>query len=455
VALPCPQVAVARRSRRVQGCYSAAVRRYFAAFLALAAVGATSAGVYTAYATDREYARLIAIGDQAARGDEPFQALEAYSGAIALRPESMLAHLKRGRTYRERGDLDRAARDLRRAVELDPTATLALELLGDTFLSMQRHDRAAERYRAYLALDDRSPQVWYKLGLALYRGGQMADATSPLQRAIALDGQSAEAQFVLGLCYRDQGDRGLARAAFETAVRTSPGLAAPREALAALYADSGDMSRSIDQLEALAALDPARPDRFVAIGLAHARARRHEAAVLTLSRAVERFPTDPGVYGALGRVWLDMADTRDDPVALKKALEALSTAAAHNDVTSETLTHLGRARMMAGDAVAAERALSRATARTPVEPDAYQHLATLTARSGRLQEARDALIKYAALVGDMRPLAAIATQIAAYSVRLGDSPTALHWIDRAVDEAGDTPALTDLRRRALALRNSH
>jgi tetratricopeptide (TPR) repeat protein len=424
------------------------VRRYYAAFVALAVLGAGSAAVYTAYATDREYARLIAQGDRADSG-EAFQALEAYSGAIALRPESMLAHLKRGRVYRERGDLESATRDLRRAVELDPTATLALELLGDTYLSLRRHDRAAERYRAYLALDDRSPQVWYKLGLALYRSALTADAIVPLQRAIALDGTLAEAHFVLGLCHRDQGHRGAARGSFETAVRIAPGLTAPREALSAMYADAGDLSRSIDQLEALAALDPSRPDRFVALGLAHARAHRHEAAILTLSRAVERFPTDPGVYGALGRVWLETAEARDDRVALKKSLEALTTAAASDAATGEALTDLGRAWIMAGDFAAAERVLRQATARTPVEPDAYRHLATVAARAGHLLEARDALIHYAALVGDTRPLAAIATQIAAYSVRLGDAPLALHWIARAVDEAGETPTLSDLRRRAV------
>jgi tetratricopeptide (TPR) repeat protein len=422
-----------------------------AAFIVLVAFGAASAGVYSAYATDREYGRLIAMGDRAVNEDQPFQALEAYSGAIALRPDSMLAHLKRGRMYRERGDLDAAARDLRRAVELDPTATLALELLGDTYLSLQRNNRAADRYEAYLAVDDRSAHVWYKLGLARYRAGETSLALAPLERAITLDPQIAEAHFVLGLCFRDQGEHRRARIALETATRLSPGLTAPREALADLYAASGDLSRSIDQLEALAALDPTTPERFVALGIAHAHARRHEAAVLTLSRAVERFPSDPRVYGALGRVWLESAEARPDGIALKKAVEALSTAAAHSDVTSETLTCLGRALMMSGDSAAAERALRQATTKRPVDQDAFLHLATLVARTGRFQDARAALLNYAALVGETRPLASVATQIAAYSVRLGEAKVALDWIHRALDEAGETPALTELRRRALLL----
>ena len=428
------------------------MRRYVLAFVLLALVGAASAVVYRAYDVDRDYAGLIAEGDQAATADQPFEALEKYSGAIALKPESMLAYLKRGRMYRERGEPDRAARDLRRAIELDPTATLPLELLGDTYLSLERHDRAADRYRTYLAIDDRSPQVWYKLGLALYRGGDITAAVSALERVISLDNGIAEAHLLLGLCARDLGNAALARRSLETAARLSPALTAPREALATVYAEAGAMGRSVDQLEALAALDGFSADRFVALGLAHARARRHEAAVLTLGRAVERFPNDPRVYGALGRVWLDASESRSDPIGLRKAVEALQTAAAHADVTSETLTDLSRASLLTGDVDAAEHAVRQAILKRPVHPEAYLQWGDIAARTARLQDARDALVNYAILVGDSRPLATIAAQIATYSVRLGDAAQALEWIKRAVDESGETAALAQLRKRAEELK---
>jgi tetratricopeptide (TPR) repeat protein len=391
----------------------------------------------------------VAAGDRAAAADQPFEALESYSGAIALRPESMIAHLKRGRLYRERGELDAAARDLRRASDLDPTATLPLELLGDAYVALHRHDRAAERYQSYLALDDRAPHLWYKLGLARYRNGAAAAAIPALDRVVGLDPAMAEAHYALGLCHREQGDLARAQASLETATRLSPGLTAPREALAGVYAERGETSRALDQLAALAALDPGSSMRLVALGVAHARARRHEAAVLTLSRAVERFPNDPQVYGALGRVWLDTAEAGGDPVALRKALEALTTAATHSDATSETLTDLGRAWTRTGDLPAAERALRQATNRRPVFPDAYLHLAAVSGRAGRLQEARDALVNYAVLADHRVPIAGVAAQIAAYSIRLGQPQFAIRWLDRAEDESGDTPELAQLRRRAL------
>lgn len=430
--------------------YPPIVRRYVIGCLVLATAAAAGAGMYTAYTSDREYVRLIAAGDDALSSGQSLRALEAYSGAIALRPDSMLAHLKRGMIYRSRGELTEALKDLRRAADLDPTATRPAEILGDTHLSLQRFEQAAARYETYLSLDDGSAGVWYKLGLARYRAGKAAAALEPLQRAVAIDKGMAEAHFLLGLCLRDLKRAAPARASLETAARLSPGLTAPREALAALFTSTGDNARALDQLEALAALDPWQPDRFVALGLAHARSRRFDAAVLALSRAVERFPDAPQVYAALGKVWLDAAEVREDTQALRNAIEALSTAASHGDVTSAALTDLGRAWLIAGNTAAAERALRRAIDQRPVDPAAFLHLATVARYGGRTQEARDSLIRYATLLGDAEPLAAIATQIASDSIRLGEPQVALRWIDRAIDDAGTTPALASLRRRAEA-----
>jgi uncharacterized protein HemY len=177
--------------------------------------------------------------------------------------------------------------------------------------------------------------------------------------------------------------------------------------------------------------------------------------VLTLGRAVERFPNDPRVYGALGRVWLDSSESRGDPIALRKAIEALQTAAAHDSVSSETLTDLSRASLLAGDVPGAEYAVRQAIVKRPVHPEAYLHLSTIAARTARPSEARDALVTYATLLGDRRPVATIAAQIAAYCVRLGDAAQALEWIKRAVDESGETPALSQLRARAEELRTKN
>lgn len=418
------------------------MRRTIVAVVFVAIAGVAGALAFGALANEREFDRLIAEGDGAVASERPFQAIEAYSGAIALKPDSMLAHYKRGAVYQLQNELEAALRDFRTAADLDPGSLRAMESLGDVNMALSRSDRAAERYQAFVALDETNAHVLYKLGLAWYRAGRAKDAMQPLQQALAIDPALADAHYVLGLAQRDLDQLPAARKSLEEAARRSPASQmSAREALADVYLTDGDFTKALNQLEALAALEPANPDRVVAVGLAQARAGRDDAAVITLGRAVDRFPDAAQVYAALGHVWLTEAQRRGDRVALNKAVEALGQAAGRTDATSETFAELGRALLLAGDRQAAERALRQAMAKLPVPPDAYLQLAEVTARDGRIQDARDALLKYATLVGDDKPLTAVATQIAEYSIRLGEPAIAVRWFDRAIDEGGPSAAL--------------
>jgi len=126
------------------------VKRSIVVMVVLAIAGVAGAVAYQAAARDRDYRALLARGDSALRDEQTFGAIEAFSGAIGLRPDSMLAHLRRGETYQRRGDLDAAARDFRMAAALDPTATRPLDELGDVMYQLQRFRRAGETYESCL-----------------------------------------------------------------------------------------------------------------------------------------------------------------------------------------------------------------------------------------------------------------------------------------------------------------
>jgi tetratricopeptide (TPR) repeat protein len=426
------------------------MRRTLVALALVAAAGVVGALAYASFSTEQEFVRLVASGDQAADDGRAFEALEAYSGALALVPDAVVAYLKRGRVYQLQGEAEAALRDLRRAAELDPSATRPLEWLGDISLDLGRFDRAAEYYERHVALDDRNARVLYKLGVARYRAGAAGDALPALDQALAIDPALADARFLRGLCLRDLGQPQEARRTLETVVADMPGATGPREALAEVYLTLGDHQRAGDMLEALSALDPSRPEPLVTAGLAYAASGRDIQAAQVLTRAIERFPDSPRGYAALGHVWLSVAERRGDSVALAKAVEALSEAAEHATNSSAALSDLGHALSLSGDVAGAERVLRRAVTRLPVANDAFLRLAAVTERQGRLPEARDALLQYVALVGDREPLTAIATRIAELSLRIGEPLLAARWIDRAIDEGGPTPALLALRHRAGA-----
>jgi tetratricopeptide (TPR) repeat protein len=412
-----------------------------AALLLLALAGGALA--YQAANRERDYRALLGRGDAALRDAQMFGAIEAYSGAIALRPDSMLPHLRRGETYRQLGDFDAAARDFRTAADLDPSATRPLEALGDALYRRQWFRHSADIYERRLRLDERSTEFSYKLALARYRDRNVEGALAALQQTLHLSDQLPDPYYLLGLCLREKGRPAEAVNAFERAVALSPGLVPAREELADAYGALGRGPDQLEQLQVLALLDRTRVERQVAVSLAQARAGHGELAVLTLGSALERSPDQDRIYGALGRVWLDMADTRAD--ALSKALEALERVASTAEASSEVMTLYGRALVRANKPEAAEQALREATRRFPVEAVAFAAYADVAERQNHIDAARAALIDYSALVSDRRDFASHAARIGRLSLRLDDASAAVTWFQRAsAASPGDVGLLASL-----------
>jgi len=425
------------------------VKKGIAAVLVVAGLAAGGILADQAVERDREYRQLIVQGDDALNRGQTFVAIEAFSEAIALKRGSMLAYLKRGEAHQRRGDtpemLGAALRDLRTAAELDPGATRTQEKLGDVNFQLRRFANAAENYEAYLRLDDHAPDIYYKLALASRGDGRITRAVSALQRAVTLNPSFHQAHYVLGLCLKDREQLAEARVAFDRAITISPAFIPAREELAEIYRLQGRPREEIEQLEALFALDPAKPERLIAVGLAHLRGGNRELAVVTLGRAAELFPETPGVYAALGQVWLDAAEERGDPIDIKKALEALEPIATQTNATSETLGHYGRALVLDGQHVRAEAAFRLASQRFPTDPGVLPQLAAVAERLGHVEDARQALVRYAILVDEDRDRASHAAQIGDLSMQLNDVASAVAWYQKSVSVAtSDTVVLLRL-----------
>ena len=203
-------------------------------------IGILGVIVYTGLSRDREVQRLIAEGDSAVLERQMLLAVEAYSGAIALDMNSMVAFLKRGEIYQRHGDLTAAMRDLLIATDLDPGATRPHERLGDVAYELRRYEESVTHYSHYLELDDRNPRVLYKLALVSERAGRVAHSIPFLRQAIALDSGFEEAHYLLGLCLMEQERIEEARDALSIAVELSPGFLEAREALVRVNSSLAD-----------------------------------------------------------------------------------------------------------------------------------------------------------------------------------------------------------------------
>jgi tetratricopeptide (TPR) repeat protein len=406
------------------------------------------AGLYGYVATRQEarYLDLIEEGDAALARDDSVAAIEAFSVAIAIKPDSMAGHLKRGEAYRRRKEYESALQNLRLAVELDPLAPHPREILGDVNAAMGHYTQAVERYREYLALDDRAPRVLYKLGLALFETGQAGAATTELRKAIEHDDRFAEAHYLLGVCLEELQRPTQAIASLERALALDPALLHAREELASVYGRLNRREQQNRQLEALAGLDQ-RGAREVALALGYARDGQIDRAMLRLRSAAQHFPDDKQTHAAIGRLWLEKVEDGGD-AELKKALQALETAIA-NDPTSEGLMLYARALTAAGHLVRAQNVLTQAVSRFPVDPLAFYYLADVAERRGKTRVAERALIDYAALEGIASPRLSADTlaRIAEAQLKAGNLTAALQAAERAVRKDPDNAKAIALRER--------
>jgi tetratricopeptide (TPR) repeat protein len=395
---------------------------------------------------EQQYRQLLDQGEQALRRGRPYAAIEAFSGALALRPASMVAFYRRGEAYAAQDQNDRAVQDLQEARRLAPDAIEPLEALGHLYERRGRYADAADWFaQAADRLKDADPNLLYELALARYRAGFPAAARGPLQRAIARTDGMAEAHYLLGLVYRDAQQPEDAIASLERAVKLAPSMLSARDELADLYRERGRLADEMDELTALASLDD-RAGRQIALAMALLRARRYDDALDVLHRpsVAAVASSDPRVAIALGHIYVDRAERLHDSASIPLALSSLASFVSGTPRRSDGLALFGRALYLSGDAAGAERLLHEAIATPPIDPEAFAFLADAAERQSHPDVARDALLSLDVLEGDLASTdtrAHRARRIGALALAAGDAHTASQFLTMAIT-LGETDAET-------------
>jgi tetratricopeptide (TPR) repeat protein len=129
-----------------------------------------------------------------------------YLGAIV--PESAETYNVLGITLAERGQLDAAANEFRRALQLEPDNALSHWHLGAALASRGAHAEATDHLARAVQLDPTNSRAQGDLGLVLAIQGRLDEAASHLERAVALDPQAEDARRNLALVEaRRRGER--------------------------------------------------------------------------------------------------------------------------------------------------------------------------------------------------------------------------------------------------------
>ena len=138
------------------------------------------------------------------------KALQAYSGAVRVAPDSAAAHERAGMIYVAHGDHDSASQSFTTALEKDSRRWRSLNGQGVVADLRGDYGDAQEAYERALANNPESTLLWNNLGYSYYLAGLLDAAGEAYDRALALDKTYEPAIANVGLLYARQGEYGQA-----------------------------------------------------------------------------------------------------------------------------------------------------------------------------------------------------------------------------------------------------
>lgn len=258
-------------------------------------------------------------------GQEAYDAaIDAYSRALALDPDAIVARYHRGLAYTRIGALSNALTDLTRVIELDadPDGLYRLQALqqrGLVYVRQGELDRAIADFDALLDRDPQAFGVVYERANARFRLQAYEQAIRDYTQVLQQDPEHVEAFLNRGRSHAALGD-------YPEAIR--------------------DYNRAI-------ALQPNRAVGYSSRGQAYVRMERYGEALGDYARALELNPRDASVHNARGLLYVRIAAFPDAIDAYQHAMAIqpdwatpyynAACAAALADDVGRALTWLARA----------------------------------------------------------------------------------------------------------------
>ena len=137
------------------------------------------------------------------------KAMESYTAAARLDPNSIDARTKLAQTYESRGEIDLALEQFAEIIEIKPDYISAYNYRGYLYYTREKWTEAAAEFESAIKIEPDNLYPLNYLGLVYKRMGRLEDAKSVFQKAIDLDPEmdtpdSKDTHNFLGLVYQDE-----------------------------------------------------------------------------------------------------------------------------------------------------------------------------------------------------------------------------------------------------------
>jgi tetratricopeptide (TPR) repeat protein len=231
-------------------------------------------------------------------------------------------HNARGIELADRGWLDEAVNEFKKAIDLDPDSAHAFDNLATVFAEKGRFVDALEAFVKAVRLEPDNANVYHYLASFLSSRGFDA-AVALYKQTLEIDHEYVDAHVNLALTYGDRGMLDEATEALLKAVEIDPADEAARHELAAVLMDSGRHAEAIGHLRRIIKEYPDHTDAYVDLGVAYTAQGFYREAERSLLDAVKMQPELASAHYHLGSLYFswEKPDTAFEHLGLAMRLD--------------------------------------------------------------------------------------------------------------------------------------
>jgi eukaryotic-like serine/threonine-protein kinase len=410
-----------------------------------------------------------------------------YRAALAIRPQSVVAHNNIGTILEAKGRLDEAIQEYRRALELEPkfaTAHLNLgvalaekgrkalpvlpastvglmgsplgqgPLLAASALIPGRNggtDEAITHYKRALELDPKDATAHSNYGNALMDKGLLDEAIHQYDTAIELDAEHAPAHYNRGLALKDKSRLDEAIQEWREAVKFDPEHAPAHFNLGLALKDKGQLDEAIRHYQKAIEIQPKFALAHYNLGIALTANSQLDEAIQQYRTAIALDPKFVWARHNLGNALHDkglldeaieeyrraielepqyalthnsLGNALRDKKQLDEAIQEYRRAIELDRQFANAHFNLGNALLMKGERDEAIKEYGNAIAFNPMDAEAHSNRGALLQAKGRLDEA----------ITDYRAAIKIDPKNATYHDNLGTALRDKKQLDEAIQE---------------------
>uniref|UniRef100_A0A7C4GHB1 Tetratricopeptide repeat protein n=1 Tax=candidate division WOR-3 bacterium TaxID=2052148 RepID=A0A7C4GHB1_UNCW3 len=218
------------------------------------------------------------------------KAIENYSRALELEPESDAIHASIGVCHLRRGAPDAAVKALEQAVRIAPSSAAAWHSLGNARAMARQWPRAIDAYKRALRCQPDLVEAMYNMGLAFQSAGQPEQARAAFEAAIEIRPGYCPAHVALGNLHLETGRQDEAVRCYREAARLEPSDATAHYNLGRAYYERGQLDNAIHSYQRAVQLNPKHAGAWHNLGICYRDKGQKEKAVEALEQAVRLNP---------------------------------------------------------------------------------------------------------------------------------------------------------------------